>query len=78
MRSPLKAGSEFSFIKEDSPEAFELLNHSTSHLMAQAIIHLYPKAKFGFGPAIEEGYYYDVDFGDKVVTEADFPPSKPR
>jgi threonyl-tRNA synthetase len=41
--------------------------------MAQAIIHLYPEAKFGFGPSIEEGYYYDVDFGDKVITEADFP-----
>jgi threonyl-tRNA synthetase len=64
------------FVNEDSPEAFELLNHSTSHLMAQAIIHLYPKAKFGFGPAIEEGYYYDVDFGDQVITEADFPRSK--
>jgi threonyl-tRNA synthetase len=72
MREPLKEGEEFSFVNEDSPEAFELLNHSTSHLMAQAIIHLYPNAKFGFGPAIEEGYYYDVDFGDQVITEADF------
>jgi threonyl-tRNA synthetase len=71
-----KAGESFSFVNEDSPEAFELLNHSTSHLMAQAIIHLYPKAKFGFGPAIEEGYYYDVDFGDQVITEADLPRSK--
>jgi len=72
MREPLKAGAEISFVNEDSPEAFELLNHSTSHLMAQAIIHLYPNAKFGFGPAIDEGYYYDVDFGDQVITEADF------
>ena len=52
---------------------FEKLNHSTSHLMAEAISHLYPNAKFGFGPAIEEGYYYDVDFGDKQITDADFP-----
>lgn len=52
---------------------FEKLNHSTSHLMAEAISHLYPGAKFGFGPAIEEGYYYDVDFGDKQITDADFP-----
>jgi len=72
MRDVLKEGEEISFINEDYPEAFELLNHSTSHLMAQAIIHLYPNAKFGFGPAIEEGYYYDVDFGDQVITEADF------
>jgi len=72
MREPLKAGEEFSFVNEDSQESFELLNHSTSHLMAQAIIHLYPNAKFGFGPAIEEGYYYDVDFGNQIITEADF------
>ena len=52
---------------------FEKLNHSTSHLMAEAISHLYPDAKFGFGPAIEEGFYYDVDFGDKQITDADFP-----
>lgn len=73
MREPLPEGAAFSFVSEGSEEAFEMLNHSTSHLMAQAIIHLYPNAKFGFGPAIEEGYYYDVDFGDKTVTEADFP-----
>ncbi|MCH3908851.1 MAG: threonine--tRNA ligase [Bacilli bacterium] len=71
MREPIKEDGSFSFIKEGSPEAFELLNHSTSHLMAQAIIHLYPNAKFGFGPSIEEGYYYDVDFGDQVITDAD-------
>ena len=52
---------------------FEKLNHSTSHLMAEAISHLYPNAKFGFGPAIEEGYYYDIDFGDQQITDADFP-----
>ena len=52
---------------------FEKLNHSTSHLMAEAISHLYPNAKFGFGPAIEEGYYYDIDFGDAQITDADFP-----
>jgi len=73
MREPLPEGAAFSFIVEGSEEAFEILNHSTSHLMAQAIIHLYPNAKFGFGPSIEEGYYYDVDFGDKTITEADFP-----
>ena len=52
---------------------FEKLNHSTSHLMAEAISHLYPEAKFGFGPAIEEGYYYDIDFGDAQITDANFP-----
>ncbi|MDY2913563.1 MAG: threonine--tRNA ligase [Candidatus Enteromonas sp.] len=50
-----------------------MINHSCSHLMAQAILRLYPQAKFGFGPAIEEGFYYDVDFGDVVLTDKDFP-----
>ena len=51
---------------------FEKLNHSTSHLMAEAISHLYPSAKFGFGPAIEEGFYYDIDFPNPI-TEEDLP-----
>ncbi len=73
MREPIKEGESISFVKIGSKEAFELLNHSTSHLMAQALAHLYPGCKFGFGPAIEEGFYYDVDFGDKVITDADLP-----
>jgi threonyl-tRNA synthetase len=74
MRSEIPEGSVLSFVFEDSPEGFEILNHSTSHLMAQALTHLYPGIKFGFGPAIEEGYYYDVDLGPGVtITEADFP-----
>ena len=64
---------EIEFVLPDSPEGFEMINHSCSHLMAQAILRLYPQAKFGFGPAIEEGFYYDVDFGDVVLTDKDFP-----
>ena len=56
-------------IKED--EKLEILNHSCAHLMAQAIQHLYPNAKFWVGPAIEEGFYYDIDLGDKVIKEED-------
>ena len=48
------------------------LNHSTSHLMAEAIMNLFPGAHLGFGPAIEEGFYYDVDF-PTPITEADLP-----
>lgn len=48
------------------------LNHSTSHLMAEAIMNLFPGAKLGFGPAIEEGFYYDVDF-PSPITEEDLP-----
>jgi len=56
-------------IKEN--ENLDMLNHSCAHLLAHAIKHLYPEAKFWVGPAIETGFYYDIDMGDKVVTEED-------
>ena len=56
-------------IDKSSKEAFEVLNHSTSHLLAEAIQELYPDALFGFGPAIEEGFYYDIDFKEAIVEE---------
>ena len=56
-------------IKED--EKLEILNHSCAHLLAQAVTHLYPNAKFWVGPAIEEGFYYDIDLGDEVIKEED-------
>ena len=58
-------------IKED--EKLSVMNHSCAHLMAQAIKHLYPNAKFWVGPVIEEGFYYDIDLGDITLTEEDFP-----
>lgn len=51
----------------------EKLRHSCSHLMAAAIMELWPKAKLTLGPAIDEGFYYDVDFGDVKVSEEDLP-----
>ena len=48
-----------------------LLNHSCAHLLAQAVKHLYPNAKFWVGPVIEEGFYYDIDLGDDVIKEED-------
>ena len=72
MKEPVKEG-EVTFLTGEDPEGFELMNHSCSHLMAQALMHLYPGCLFGFGPAIEEGFYYDVDFGDRVITDKDFP-----
>ena len=54
-------------IKED--EKLSVLNHSCAHLLAQAVKHLYPEAKFWVGPVIEEGFYYDIDLGDNVVTD---------
>ena len=47
------------------------LNHSCAHLLAQAVKHLYPEAKFWVGPVVEEGFYYDIDLGDKKITEED-------
>ncbi len=61
-------------IKEyDDKDAFVLstLRHTTSHVLAQAIKHLYPDAKLAIGPSIETGFYYDIDFGDKTISEAD-------
>ncbi len=55
--------------KED--EYLNKLNHSCAHMMAQAIKHLWKDAKFWVGPVIETGFYYDVDLGDKVITEED-------
>ncbi len=56
-------------IKED--EELNVLNHSCAHLMAQAVKHLYPNAKFWVGPVIEDGFYYDIDLGDITLTEED-------
>ena len=57
--------------KEDA--ALNTLNHSCAHLMAQAVKHLYPQAKFWVGPVVEEGFYYDIDLGDDVIRDEDLP-----
>ncbi|MCQ2088295.1 MAG: threonine--tRNA ligase [Bacilli bacterium] len=58
---------------KSAPESLEVLNHSTSHLLAETVKIMYPNALFGFGPAIENGFYYDIDFGDTVITDEDLP-----
>lgn len=58
-------------IKEN--ERLSKLNHSCAHLLAQAVKHLYPEAKFWVGPVIEDGFYYDIDLGGKTLTEDDLP-----
>ena len=67
----INSDSSIVFVTTDSPEAFEILNHSTAHLLAHAVSILYPNAKMGVGPAIEEGFYYDFDFGDTKLEPAD-------
>ena len=56
-------------IKED--EKLNIINHSCAHLLAHAVKHLYPEAKFWVGPVISEGFYYDIDLGDKVINTED-------
>jgi len=56
-------------IKED--QHLSVMNHSCAHLLAQAVKHLYPEAKFWVGPVIEEGFYYDIDLGDVTLKEED-------
>lgn len=56
-------------IKEN--ERLHVLNHSCAHLMAQAVKHLYPNAMFWVGPVIDEGFYYDIDLSDEVLSESD-------
>ena len=59
-------------IKEN--EELNVLNHSCAHLLAHAVKHLYPEAKFWVGPVIDEGFYYDIDLGDKSLTVDDLEP----
>mgnify|MGYP004669053257 CR=1 FL=1 len=56
-------------IKED--EKLNILNHSCAHLLAHAVKHLYPDAKFWVGPVIDSGFYYDIDLGNEVIKEED-------
>ncbi len=56
----------------DQPEGKKAFWHSSAHLMAQAVLKFYPNAKLTIGPAIENGFYYDIDFGDETITEKDF------
>ena len=57
--------------KWEDEEAKKTFWHSSSHLMAEALQELYPGIKFGIGPAIDNGFYYDVDLGDKQIAESD-------
>ncbi|WP_103663704.1 threonine--tRNA ligase [Gracilimonas amylolytica] len=57
----------------DSEDGKYTFWHSSAHLLAEAIQELYPEAKFGIGPPIESGFYYDIDFGDKQITQEDLP-----
>ena len=66
-----KEGRKRINIKEN--ENLSVMNHSCAHLLAQAVKHLYPNAKFWVGPVVESGFYYDIDLGDVTLTNEDLP-----
>jgi len=68
---PVDDGDKVEYILEDDNDALDILRHSTAHLMAHAIKHLHSNAKLAIGPTVENGFYYDIDFGDHKVTEED-------
>lgn len=69
---PLETDGDLEIITPDHEDALQILRHSTAHLMAQAIKRLFPDVKFGVGPAIDSGFYYDTD-SDNPITEEDLP-----
>ena len=68
---PINEDASIKLHKWEDQEAKNTFWHSSSHLMAEALEQLYPGIKFGIGPAIETGFYYDVDLGEKTITESD-------
>ena len=71
LTDPINEDASIELLTSDSNELQDLINHSCAHLLAQAIREIYPNSLFGVGPAIEEGFYYDVDLGDIKLTEED-------
>ncbi len=71
LNRPIDVDGEIKLILHEDEKAFDILNHSAAHLLAHAILNLYPHAKFGIGPSTEEGFYYDVDLGEDIITETD-------
>ena len=71
LKAPIEGDAAIELITGNAKGMEPLLNHSCAHLLAQAIKELYPNAMFGVGPAIDEGFYYDLDLGDVKLTEED-------
>ena len=71
IRTSLTDGDKVKILTQKDPETLSILRHSTSHVMAQAVIALFPQAKLAIGPAIENGFYYDFDLEGHTFTEDD-------
>ena len=70
---PLRDGVEVQLLTKRDAEALEVLRHSAAHLMADAILRVFPSAQLTIGPAIEDGFYYDIYYPDGKITPDDFP-----
>ena len=70
---PIKEDADIQLYKWDSPEGKHAFWHSSAHLLAEALQELFPGVKFGIGPAIENGFYYDIDPGEHKITAEDMP-----
>ena len=70
---PITEDATIKLFKWDDPEGKHAFWHSSAHLLAEALQELFPGVKFGIGPAIENGFYYDIDPGEHTITSADFP-----
>lgn len=69
--TPLTQDGDLKLFTWKDPEGQTAFWHSSAHILAQSILALYPTAKLTIGPAIENGFYYDVDFGDATISEKD-------
>ncbi|MGY3313258.1 threonyl-tRNA synthetase [Peribacillus simplex] len=69
LKRPIEQDGTIEIVTQDAADALEILRHSTAHLMAQAIKRLYKNAKFGVGPVIEGGFYYDMDLEESLTPE---------
>ena len=64
LTAPLRGGEAIEVITEKSPESLELVRHDAAHVLAEAVLDLWPQAKISIGPPIAEGFYYDIEFPD--------------
>lgn len=69
LRTPIRADASLEIVTADSPGGLEVIRHSAAHIMADAILRLWPDARLGIGPAIEDGFYYDIDLKHRLTPE---------
>ena len=75
---PIQSDASLKLFKWDDPEGKHAFWHSSAHLLAEALQELFPGVKFGIGPAVENGFYYDIDPNGHQITAADFPAIEKR